>query len=361
MNVNLENKIVEKVKYRDLKGLNYSAIKLFDESRIDFYRQMVLGEKPVEKSSYSLQIGTLVDFALLECRADEKEFELKFDEYYTLYTGVKGSGQDFLLADEIFKLTKRDIVDGEITTDFEYRFKEAFETLQKDGKFKGKTWDKGLESFNKTAKEYFDSLMQNISKEVVSLQDLEKAKSIVNTLVTDDITKDIFKGNDDLEYLTKFVIEWKYKGFDCKSELDAILISHSDKTIQPVDLKSTYTVDEFQYNYLKYGYYLQQAFYYLAVQYWAEKNNLDYEILPLYFVVCDTSKNNQRPLIYKLTKEHIMEGLKGFTTELGYKYRGIEELVDEINWCNENQIWNISKENYENNGIVNLKTFNKNR
>jgi hypothetical protein len=40
-----------------------------------------------------------------------------------------------------------------------------------------------------------------------------------------------------------------------------------------------------------------------------------------------------------------------------YKYRGIEELVSAISWANDNGIWNVSKENHDNNGKVKLKNY----
>lgn len=335
--------------YRKLKGLNYSSIKLFDTDPVRFYKEFILGEKQEQKTTYSLTIGDLVDFYLLECKGNEEEFIIKFDEKFAMFEGVKTTAQAFLLADELFALTKRDINDGEIVTSFEIRFKEAFDNLQKQDKYKGKTWEKGLEDFNKTSKDYFDKLLENINKKVVSLQDVEKAKSIVHVLMNDDFTGHIFR---DPSLLAKQVLEFKYNGMDCKSEVDFMTIDHDNQIIQPYDLKTTYDNEEFDYNYLKHGYYLQQAFYSIGLQ----EMYPDYTILPFNFIVADTSSNNRRPLIYKLNAHHYIQGKQGFTYN-NYKYRGIDELVNEIIWADENGIWNINKNNYMNKGIVKLKMY----
>jgi hypothetical protein len=47
--------------YRSIRDrLSYSSIKLFDNSRKDFYQQLVLGEKRAEKGSIAVTMGSLV-------------------------------------------------------------------------------------------------------------------------------------------------------------------------------------------------------------------------------------------------------------------------------------------------------------
>lgn len=345
MNINLETKPV----YRKLAGLNYSSIKVFDTDPMKFYQEFILGNVRDEKSSYSLTIGDLVDFYLITCSGDENLFNIEFDKYFAMYEGVKSSAQAFLLADELFALTKRDMEDGVIITPFENRFKEAFDNLQTQGKYKGKTWEKGLEDFTKVAKDYFEKLVENINKKTVSLTDVEKAKSIVHVLINDDFTRDIFNNP---AIVRKQILEFKYKGMACKAEVDFMIVDDVNKIIQPYDLKTTYDNEEFEYGYLKNGYYLQQAFYTIGLQ----EVFPDYEILPFKFVVADTSANNRRPLVYELSRPHLQQGLKGFVANT-YKYRGIEELVDAICWADETGRWNVSKVNFENNGKIQLKNY----
>jgi hypothetical protein len=109
--------------------------------------------------------------------------------------------------------------------------------------------------------------------------------------------------------------------------------------------------------YIKNSYYLQQAFYDKALEEYCLQNKIDhYTILPMQFIVADSSKNSRRPLVYKLTNGHTEQGYHGFTFNSRY-YRGVNELMEAVTWSNFNQIWNCSKENFENNGVVELQEF----
>lgn len=39
----------------------------------------------------------------------------------------------------------------------------------------------------------------------------------------------------------------------------------------------------------------------------------------------------------------------------GRKYPGVKELIDGLKWAHSNNVWNISKANFNNNGIIKLK------
>ena len=143
-----------KIEYRKLDGVNYSSVRLFDESPIDFYRTFILKEEQEQKNNKSLDIGDMVDFYLLECQGDKTLFDSLFDERYSLYTEKKGNNQAHILAECLFKLTKRDLREDKVVTSFTDRFKEAIEIVQKDKKYQGKTFEQILDDFNKKGKDY---------------------------------------------------------------------------------------------------------------------------------------------------------------------------------------------------------------
>jgi hypothetical protein len=309
-----------------------------------------------------MDIGNLVDFFILECRGDEEDFENRFDEQFALLEGSKGSGQVFDLADKLFDITMQSLNEkNEITSSFSTRFDAAFAMMQAADKYKGKTVEKGLEDFEKNGKEYFEKKLANIGKSIVDESLVQKAKAVANNILHDDFTRDIFEDSGDkgIEKLVKFPIEWVYlcvtgKEIPCKSEVDAIHIDHNNKTIQPIDLKTTYDNESFEYSYIKNNYYLQAAFYHLAIVYWTEEEGLaDYTVLPMKFVVGDTSANNRRPIIYPTTTLDTGYGLNGFSMR-GTYYRGIRELIEEISWAEDNNIWNCSKQVFDNQGIIPL-------
>lgn len=349
------------IAYRKLDALNQSMIKLFDTDPIRFYQEFKLGKPRKDKKSTALAIGDMVDFYLLACRGNEDEFHSRFDEKFALLTTSKGSGQVFTLADILFELTERDRDDetGKIKTSFETRFSEAVLRIQQDGKYKGKDEDKILEDFEKNGFEYFETLCENLGKTVVDTSLVDKALNVGNKLKHDIFTRDIFSGNDMLEYITHVVIVWnedvgKGKKITCKAEVDMLFIDHEKKIIMPKDLKTTYDNESFDYMYIKNGYYLQNAFYNKAVKEWAKMNDMeDYIVLPMSFVVGDTSMNNRRPLVYHTSEQDVEKGMKGFSLR-GNWYRGIEELINEIVWCEEHDMWDCSKETYEKDGQMQL-------
>ncbi len=345
------------VNYRKIKALNCSMIKLFDTDPIKFYEQFKLGKKKKDSKSTALLIGDMVDFYLLDCKGDEKEFHNRFDEKFALFEGTKGTGQVFFLADLLFEVTQADTDDeGVIKSDFELRFSEACKKVQVLGKYKGSTEEKMLVDFEKNGLTYFQTLMNNLGKNVVETSLVDKALKVAELLKTDPFTADLFDTDTNhVEHFPKFVIEWEFMGIDCKSELDLIIIDHKNKVIYPKDLKTTYDNENFEYGYLKYRYDLQAAFYYHAVKYWAAENDMkDYNIEPMEFIVADTSYNNRRPIRFQTSQEDYSKSYYGFSLR-GIKYKGLDEIVEDILWAEESGNWNVSKDVFDNKGILQLK------
>jgi hypothetical protein len=346
----IEGNVNEKlVPYRQKEGLNYSAVKVFDDKGVGvFYNEFILGLK-TEKNTNATIIGNLVDDIVLTYKGDLVAFYQHFDEKYVKYDGVKSSSQVFVLADAIFDSMMETSVNGKITADFDVCFKEAFATVQEKGKYSGKTWEKGLEDFNKNGREYFQRKLESVGKMVVDINLLAKAEQVSATLLKDEITGPLLRG-ETLLTLPKLVVDFNYLGLKWKSELDLPAINHEEKYVQPFDLKCIFDNESFEYSYIKYKYYLQQAVYDTAMKSWMKENGLeDYELKPFKFIVADTSVNNRRPLIYELSETDRQNGYKGFALR-GYKYEGIDALGTQIKWHMDNDVWNCSKLAYENNG-----------
>lgn len=361
------------VHYRSLESLNYSSIVKFEKSPAEFVEEFIMGIEKVDEDTASSLIGTLCDDILLTYKGNMAEFEEHFDENYCLMTGEKTMAQTFTLSDELFKLTIRDLngeANGEEDGGFVERFKEAFDICQRDGKFKGKTWEKAMELWRETdkngnnAQTYFKTRIEAIGKKVVSLGLVDRAQGIASNALTDDFTASLFNFQnvvEDIEKLPKFPITFTYKGIEGeiegKLELDLLIINHLSKTIQPWDLKCVYDNTLFPYSYLKNRYYIQAVWYTIGLVQWAKENKLgDYRVLPFKFVVLDTSKNNRRPLKYCLKDSHLQQGFDGFEAG-GRTYKGVRELVESILWAKKNGMWTTTKEAFINAGEVNLIEF----
>lgn len=348
--------------YRQLNGLNQSMLKTFDEDIGKFYQEFILGNPKKEKESSAMNIGSLVDFILLDCGGEEHIFEQRMGEKFALYDGVRSSAQGFDLADELFKITMEYTNDeGVVSVSFEDRFKYAFSNIQAKEKYKGKTWEKGLEDFNKVAKEYFNKKLENIGKIVVDSWEMEKAKNVVEQAKGDEFHGALvnMETGGDVEVIDKLAVEFNYKGWACKMEQDRTIIHHNKKLIRRLDYKANYDNEEFSYAYLKRKHYLQNSFYHIGTNKWAEANGMgDYMVGAMEFLVFDTSINNRRPLKYDTNHIMLDEGKKGFFHR-GKKYKGVDELMKEISWANENGIWNISEENYANKGVIDMSPYNE--
>lgn len=346
--------------YRKLDALNQSMLKVFDNDPIKFYNQFKLGKVTRDrKNNTALIIGDLVDFYVLGCRGDETEFNTRFGEKFALFAGTKGSGQVFELVDYLFEETENCINErGEVTLSFETRFNSAMARVRADGKYKKKDDDYIFNDFKKDGEIYFEILMENIGKTVVDISLMDKARVVANKLLRDPFTSTLFK-HEDSDYFTHFPIEWRYelgdnKSILCKSEVDMLIIDHEHHTIQPMDLKTTYDNESFDFMYIKNSYYLQNAFYDKAVKVWAAENGMgDYTVLPMQFVVGDTSSNSRRPLVYSTSSKDIVNGMYGFDLR-GAHYRGVHELVMDIAWAEETDIWNCSREAFNNKGKMTL-------
>ena len=341
------------VSYRQKEGLNFSSIKLFEDKGVGaFYNEYILGNKK-HLDSQAIVIGSMVDDIVLNYAGDMNLFYQHFDEKYVKFDGNKSSAQAFVLADYLYDSMMETAVNGVVTADFENCFREAFDKVQAEGKYKGKTWEKALEDFEKVARDYFDKKIDSIGKQVVDLKTLSIAEEVSKNLLTDSFTASLLKGENAM-MLTKVEVDFEYQGVKCKAELDGVFIDHENQTVQGFDLKCVYDNEEFSYAYVKNKYYLQQAFYQKALIHWCVTEGFEsFALLPYMFIVADTSINKRRPLIYTTTAEDGEYGVEGFELN-GRKYRGIKELVKEIKWHMENDIWNCSKEAIERNGNLGL-------
>lgn len=361
--------IKSEVNYRKLQALNYSMLKTWDENPSLFFEQFKLGRPRKSKSSQSSIVGDIAHFYILDCNGSDTEFEHKLEEKFAQINFNVGAGQVFVLCDHLFDVTEENMnTEGIVTMPLDERFEEAYkricEVKEKKGGvdvqkyYKGKDIDKVWDDFekNQDAQEYFKMRIANIGKTIISPIHLDKGKFVAQNILKDDNTSHIFQGRN---LHTSFPVEWIYDNKDCsqtscKSEIDAFKVDDKNKKIYLYDLKTTWDNEGFEYTYLRSYYYIQQAYYYLAAKYHfshIQEEYSDYEIVPMQFIVADTSLNNRRPLIYPCSELDLNAGLNGFNLA-HRKYKGVNELMEEICWAENNNIWNMSKEAHSKKGVI---------
>lgn len=339
--------------YRKLPFLNYSACKDFDENRNKFYRKYILQEFiDDEEKSDSLIFGDVVHCLLLT----PEEFDKRFAQL-SVMDNPKPQMKAF--ADNLFKVTiEATSTDGIITRSMKSLAEEAFNltAYNKQGErvaFKGKTLEDVLVRFPSEAESYYRTRRENHGKDVVTARMYENAEKTVSTLTRNFVTENIFnlKTNSDTRVEKELTITFEYRDHKLKSMCDLVVVMHKERKIYIYDFKSTgWDVGTFEYNIIKRKYYLQWAMYYQAVKSWAMENGYkNYEIVPMRFIVI-SSDTFENPLIYTTSQKDLEMGLNGFTRS-GRIYKGLDKILEEIKWHEAFNIWNISYDDYQNNGV----------
>ena len=148
----------------------------------------------------------------------------------------------------------------------------------------------------------------------------------------------------------------RYKGLPLKGAVDKVLVSHKNKTIQPLDLKTSYNVLGFRDSYYKYRYYRQGSYYTFLIEQWAKEQGwADYTILPFIFIVCSTSGGQH--WLYKMSEFDIVRARTGGDTKWNYPIKGWEQILGEIKQLSEWNEWAYPYECQVNDGVMELNIF----
>lgn len=328
-----------------------SSLKCFADDRKKYYRKYVLGEQidEVDEESKAILIGNLVDCLLL--------IPEEFDTRFFKSTGEeKPTGQMLDFVNYLYEETINAIDEhGMVTSSFTDRAKIAYERVG----FKRDKFEKVFgERFPVEGKAYYDEIMEVRPKglQVITTQDYENALKIIETLKSNQFVKDIINQDetDRVEVHNQLVVEFMYKENDFKVMMDKVIVDYDAKTVQGYDLKVTWNVDDFYRGYYLYRKaYIQHALYTIALNHWMIDLGFDdYELLPFIFIVSD-SINYNAPLLYKTSEQSLINAIKGFEDN-GRKYKGVNELIEDLHWHKQEQVWNISAENYKNRGIITI-------
>lgn len=347
--------------YRNLQKESYSTLKTFDEDRKKYYKKYVLLEDTSDEdyTNRATLVGSLVDCLLLS----PQEFDNKF--YISSCTDIP-TGLMMQFVEALYRRVRESVdEEGKLTRQFNALMQDAYNDVKFDANgnvvaFKRDTFEKVVEKFTGNIKAYFDEICQVRPGGliVVTPSDIEDAEKVKAELKVNAFTSQIInlESNTRFEVHNAYPVTYSYKGLEFKSLIDKLVIDHEEKTIQPYDLKVTWDVENFYEGYFLYRKsYIQASLYHLGLMFKFKRDEKykEYKILPMSFIVADPTVY-MSPLIFKTPESMIMSGFKGFQHKWR-EYKGIDAIVDEIKWHREQGIWNISKANYENRGVVAIK------
>jgi hypothetical protein len=317
--------------------------------RKKYHKKYILNQVVEDEESKAATTGRLVETLLMEPHLFDEKFHIS-----TCMSTPTAMMLDFVEA--LYKYTvEATAEDGTITRSFEDMCKDAYA----DAGFKI-TLDAVLKKFiGSEAEIYYKEIREVRSKQltVVTTKEIENAEKIVLELRTNPTTAEIVNLVNDSQYsvFNQLQVEgYEVFGHMFKSMMDKVILDHKSKTVQVYDLKCTWSVENFYSEYYLYRRaYIQGFLYHKAAETWtSEMGYGDYTILLPRFIVCD-STNYSNPLVYVMTQESMDNALNGFEYK-GREYPGVAQLIEDLKWTLDNDVWNISRENHINNGIVNL-------
>jgi len=341
--------------YRAVSLDSSSSLKEFSLDRKKYYKKYILGERVEDSDSKAATVGRLVETLLLE----PEEFDGRF---YMSTCMDAPTGLMLAFVEGLYKYTMEATNEaGEVTRSFEDICKDA----HAESGFKIKLETVLGKFIGSDAEIYYKEMREVKAKglTVVTSEDINNAEKIVQELRNNFATKDVVNLVNSSRYSVQNQIQiegYEVDGHAFKSMMDKVIVDHNERTVQVYDLKCTWSVENFYEEYYLYRRaYIQAYLYYKAAIYLTidpEAEIYGYTVNQPRFIVCD-STNYMNPLIYTLTDSDLMDAYEGFEYK-GRKYPGVKKLIEDLNWAIETDTWNISRENYIANGLVNLKGGN---
>ena len=338
--------------YRAVKMDSSSSLKDFSQDRKKYYKKYVKGDRVEEKENHAANMGRIVETILLE----KEEFENRF---YMSTTSSTPTGLMLEFVEALYKFTKEATDEfGTVTRDFTDITKDAYVASGFKIKYEA-VLGKFLDS---EAEIYYNEIRTVRSKNltVVTTQDVTNAENIVASLKSNDVTARVINLVSSSRYavLNQLQIEgYKIDGLVLKSMLDKVIVDHDKRSILPIDLKCTWSVENFYEEYYLYRRaYIQAYLYYHAIVSLTQNTEHEYygyAVENIQFLVCD-STNYMNPLIYTLSDKDMEDAYLGFDHK-GKTYPGVKEIIEDLKWALSADIWNISRKNSLSNGLVNIK------
>lgn len=338
--------------YRAVVMDSSSSLKDFSQDRKKYYKKYFLGEKVEDKDSSAANMGRIVETLLMEPHLFDEKFYMS-----SCASTPTGLMLDFVEA--LYKHT-RDATDedGVVGTPMS----ELLEAAYKDSGFKIKYEAVVNKFIGSDAEIYYNEIrrVRSMNLTVVNTMEISIAEKIVEQLRINSTTAPIVNlvNSSRYEVIDQMQVEgYEIDGHPFKSMLDKVIIDHKEKTIQPYDLKCTWSVENFYEEYYLYRRaYIQAYLYFHAMASLADNPDSPYhgyKVEFLKFIVCD-STNYYQPLIYTLDMDDMLDAYHGFVHK-GRTYPGVGDLIAALKWCVSTNTWNISHKNYLSNGVVNIK------
>lgn len=327
--VNIKNKISDKEYFEITDRESYSSISNYAESPKKYIQSK-------ERTTSYFSLGKLVDFI-------RTEGEEKAKEVYAvnILNSLPPQLEQYVnyVVENISEVSLTDSLKLEVVKDL-----DILGHIKKE-----ETILKNLSIADK----HLDFYYKNKDKIIISFEDWTTALGIINEWQSNEYTRTYTNmvSHENIEVFDEFPILWEYEGIKLKSKLDRIIIDHKDKTIIPIDYKtSSKDVHNFIKSYWSFRYYYQASMYVAALQYAFP----DYKILPFIFIVGSTVNNEVT--VYKINKLDTLTAMNDFKLESGNIVKGWTTLLKELEEQKKLNYFEYTLD-YINNGFYEIKDF----
>lgn len=276
---------VPEIEYRQYKAFSYSLLAKF--AREGFEHLDTLFDRV---STPSLSFGSLVDTLITD-----KE---NFNNLYSIVDMPTISDTIKSLCEELYYNNPHIISLSHYSIEDLGRFlveKEYYPNYKIDTKVK---------KFIEQGSIYYSMLSKASGKKLVDSFTYNQAEACCNALHSTPELAWVFKEDDPFDDTIQHFYQLKFKtklinDIEYKCMADCLIVNHKDKTITPVDLKTSHTPEyKFYESFLKWRYDIQARLYWRIIQQNLAKSEefKDYELLDYRFIV--VNKDSLAPIVW---------------------------------------------------------------
>lgn len=320
--------------YEDNSRISNSSLTWFCDSP-RFFKDVLDGKKKLESNS-AMKNGTMVHCYILQPE--------EFKENYKILDFEKPSSPQQKLFCELYIKSKQKSANLKAAEAFIGSYKAIGPELEQNV-------TKGLEIALKL-KSYIKFLRnQEKEIEIISWSQLSQLKEIKQNIILHKKANELLNKlnqSSTFETFNEFHINWEYIRGDtkilCKSLIDRLAIDHKNKKIILMDIKTTGSFKEFSESFKKREYARQLAYYWMAIAWYFEnelKLNIEEYSKESYIIAIQNIDGQCK--VFRIDK-----------TTLSPEFNKINNIISQIFWHFQNNLWDFSKEYYEGDGTEDL-------
>jgi hypothetical protein len=328
--------------YRTMAGINQSSLKKILSSPYAYLKEI---NRTQESDESHFVFGSLVDDMLLAPKTVA-------DKYYKMEASKTPDGIKSIVR-YVYDMVREE--EGTVSLEHD---------MMNDIILKGcevYNWNSnwGAEAKLRNVKEkglaYYHSLQQAEGKRVVPADEYNQAVLCKSALVADKYISKYLTPTADCTLYRHKVLSFMVAGEECKGEVDLVYINHKEKTIQPIDFKTTgVSLSGFNYEFWKYRYDFQCAFYTEGLQQDPEIKQLmsdGYQINNFQYIVVEKSLQS-KPMIFTVPTEVVVIGRVGGELKNGRKLEGFVQAMKRLKFHRDQDLWDYPMEYYEQHGTL---------